>query len=266
MLPVLQDRLSVDKIAHYWSLEIQPPRPSEELVDFLEAAWWLGKLKGQPPFTTRLALLKAIFRSTRAGDGTGVLFFTPEEPQGTEQPDGSLVFKSSDLMRARIPVPSGDPDMWTEPSLARAFEKLSEAPSRKHYPEHGVYVGFLLMQVHRDQFISLLREHGHDLPNFWRRPVDIPPEEEAHPHSPISEKAYHKDVPTTGPINRKRGRKPIRLEKSITDMRRDLEEGRQTPASLRDMPEKNLAATYGFSRDTVRKARATVMSKFVENS
>ena len=49
-------------------------------------------------------------------------------------------------------------------------------------------------------------------------------------------------------------------------MRRDIREGRQTAEGLRTMLEKNLATTYGVSRDTARKARITVLSEFFENS
>ena len=49
-------------------------------------------------------------------------------------------------------------------------------------------------------------------------------------------------------------------------MRGDIQEGRQTAESLREMLEKDLETTYGVSRDTARKARTAVLSEFVENS
>ena len=49
-------------------------------------------------------------------------------------------------------------------------------------------------------------------------------------------------------------------------MRRDILEGRQKAASLNDMLEKNLASTYGVSREIARKARNAVLSEFGENS
>jgi hypothetical protein len=66
---------------------------------------------------------------------------------------------------------------------------------------------------------------------------------------------------------RKRGPKSGKLKHVKESMIRDLREGRQTAASLQDMPEKALAATYGCSRDTVRKARNDVLSlsEFAEN-
>jgi DNA-binding GntR family transcriptional regulator len=65
---------------------------------------------------------------------------------------------------------------------------------------------------------------------------------------------------------RKRGRRPDKLEQVKEAMRSDIREGRQTTADLRGMLEKNLNTTYGVSRDTARKARAAVLSEFVENS
>jgi hypothetical protein len=44
-------------------------------------------------------------------------------------------------------------------------------------------------------------------------------------------------------------------------MRRDIEESRQTVASLRAMREKELQAYGGVSRDTGRKARAAILSE-----
>jgi hypothetical protein len=47
-------------------------------------------------------------------------------------------------------------------------------------------------------------------------------------------------------------------------MRDDLRQGRRTTAELSAMREKNLAATYGVSRDTARKARNAVLAEFGE--
>jgi DNA-binding GntR family transcriptional regulator len=58
----------------------------------------------------------------------------------------------------------------------------------------------------------------------------------------------------------------VKLEQVKEAMERDIQEGRQTADSLRTMLEKNLAGTYGVSRDTARKARVTVLSELVENS
>jgi hypothetical protein len=78
-----EDKLSVEIITEWWSREIQPFRSRDELLDFLEAAFLRGELKADS--FTRLALLKSMFRSARAGDWTGLVFVTPEDailPEG----------------------------------------------------------------------------------------------------------------------------------------------------------------------------------------
>jgi DNA-binding GntR family transcriptional regulator len=49
-------------------------------------------------------------------------------------------------------------------------------------------------------------------------------------------------------------------------MRSDIREGRHTLADLQEMLEKNLAGTYGASRDTVRKALNQVVSEYSAES
>jgi hypothetical protein len=253
---ILIDNLSIQEIANYWSREIQRPKTPEELADFLESAWWLGKLKGLPPFTTRLALLRAMFSSARASVSSGIVFFTPEEASGVEQPDGSLLI-ALDLDRPGVPVPSRDPDTWTEESCVGAFEKLSQTPSRKHY--HDRTIGFLSMKLSRDQFYSLLTEAGLEVPKFWGPLVATAKEEYA---SARVAKTLHQ---TPGSATRTRGPKPTKLEQVKQQMRRDLQ-GELTRERLETMLEKELAEKYKASRDTARKARGAVLSEFVENS
>src|SRR5262249_39527720 len=59
--------------------------------------------------------------------------------------------------------------------------------------------------------------------------------------------------PTRGP----RAETRARVEGA---MRSDIESGKVTQESLKKTPEKALAAHYGASRDTVRKARNSVLS------
>jgi len=265
VLRIYRDKLSIDKITDCCSRDIQPPRSREELLDFLEAAWWRGEWQTDTSLT-RLVLLKSMFTSTRAGDWTGLAFVTQGDeilPQGIELADGGLLFDANDLVRPRILVPSNDPETWTDASCASAYRRLSETPSRKHYRERTV--GFLMMKVSRDQFVSLLSKHGLDLPKFWRAPVDESQVEEE-VHSPKGREAYRKGALPAGSGTRKRGRKPTRFKKATEAMKRDIQEGKQTPDSLHDMLEKNLVEIYGFSRDTMRKARAEVLSEIVEKS
>jgi DNA-binding GntR family transcriptional regulator len=66
-------------------------------------------------------------------------------------------------------------------------------------------------------------------------------------------------------LRRPRGAKPKKLEQVKEAMRDDIWQGRRTVAELSNMREKVLAAEYGVSRDTARKARKA-LSEFVENS
>jgi DNA-binding GntR family transcriptional regulator len=66
-------------------------------------------------------------------------------------------------------------------------------------------------------------------------------------------------------LRRPRGAKPKKLEQVKEAMRNDIRQGRRTVAELSNMREKVLAAEYGVSRDTARKARKA-LSEFVENS
>jgi hypothetical protein len=84
-------------------------------------------------------------------------------------------------------------------------------------------------------------------------------------------KALGNPLPAAARNVRRRGRRPIKLEQAKEKMRRDIQEDRQTADTLNDMPEKNLASTYGVSRDTARKARDAVLrdavlSEIDENS
>jgi hypothetical protein len=73
-------------------------------------------------------------------------------------------------------------------------------------------------------------------------------------------------APSPGPAAaRRRGAHPRKFEQTKAAMRGEIEQGRRTVAELSNMLEKNLAETYGVSRDTARKARRAVLSEFGEN-
>jgi uncharacterized protein YeaO (DUF488 family) len=262
MLPICKDNLSIDTITDRWSREIQPSSSREELVDFLEAAWWRSGLQTGTSLTP-LVLLKRMFTSTRAGDLTGLVFVT-QELQGIELADGGLLFYVHELESLRIPVPSNDPETWTVASCAPAFEALAQKPSRKHYKDRTIQ--FLMMEVYRDQFVRLLKAYGLDLPKFWRPAISKTPQLKEETHTLKDGKAFLKETPPADSYVRKRGPTPKKFNQTKEAMRRDIQEGKQTPDSLRDMLEKNLIEIYGFSRDTVRKARAEVLSGIVEKS
>ena len=46
MFPIAKPALSFGEISDYWSREISPPASSNELLNILVSAWWLGELRG----------------------------------------------------------------------------------------------------------------------------------------------------------------------------------------------------------------------------
>jgi hypothetical protein len=60
---------------------------------------------------------------------------------------------------------------------------------------------------------------------------------------------------------RRRGVRPEKFEQTKEVMRNDIQQGQITVAQLENMREKQLAARYGVSRDTARKARNAVLSE-----
>jgi len=257
MLPICKDKLSIEKITDRWSQEIQPPTSWEELLDFFKTAWWRGQWKTDGPLTP-LALLKSMYRSERGRDLTTLVFVTKEDEEGIELADGGLLFDNNELERPAILVPSNDPETWTEASCSAAFEVLSQVPLRK-YPDRTIQ--FLMMEIDRDQFVRLLAAYGLDMPKFWGLPIEKPSE----PHEKAQNSTHRKQLPPARLEVRKRGRAPDKLEAVKREMRRDIEEGRQTVASLGAMREKELQAYGGgVSRDTGRKARAAILSEITK--
>jgi len=257
MLPIWKDKLSIEKITDRWSQEIQPPTSWEELLDFFKTAWWRGQWKTDGPLTP-LALLKSMYRSERGRDLTTLVFVTKEDEEGIELADGGLLFDINELERPAILVPSNDPETWTEASCSAAFEVLSQVPLRK-YPDRTIQ--FLMMEIDRDQFVRLLAAYGLDMPKFWGLPIEKPSE----PHEKAQNSTHRKQLPPARLEVRKRGRAPDKLEAVKREMRRDIEEGRQTVASLGAMREKELQAYGGgVSRDTGRKARAAILSEITK--
>jgi hypothetical protein len=69
--------------------------------------------------------------------------------------------------------------------------------------------------------------------------------------------------PTAAPTHsaKPRGRRPKKREQVEEAMTEDIRLGQRSPDVLRDMTEKELAASYGVSRETARKARDVVLSQ-----
>jgi hypothetical protein len=265
MFPIFEeDELSACEICDRWPQE--STESWDDTLAFLEGAWWRGEIKWVSG-ATRLELLKYMFNWARDHSPGRIVFVTCEDaflPRGVEQPDGGLILDVDDLERPRIIVPSYDPDTWSEESCASAFEALSEKPSLKYYPERSP--GFLAMEVDYSAFMQLLTEHGIDLPKFWRLPIQKVASLKQTPDANGARQPSRKESSAVASDMRKRGRRPIKRVRVEEAMKCGIQAGKFTHASLSAMVEKDLAQTFGVSRDTARKARNAVLSEFDENS
>jgi 7-cyano-7-deazaguanine synthase in queuosine biosynthesis len=132
----------------------------------------------------------------------------------------------------------------------------------------GAILALARVGKHADGVLKLIEEERILAESDRREPAAVPSGIATRLSSSAlaGEKAPEKQKHPAEYKEQKRGQRPIKLEQVKEAMRCDIREGRQTANSLRTMLEKNLAATYRASRDTVRKARTVVLSEFVENS
>jgi hypothetical protein len=163
MFPITKAALPFLEISDYWSREIHPPAPPKELLHVLEAAWWLGELRGNS-FHSPLQLLKKMFVSMRDQNDLGIIFIVGdhEGPPPIELPDGCVKVD----VRQRIPVPSDDPDNWNETTCGAAFGALAEACSRHALPH--LECGLPWIELSYEEFTDWLAKRGYAKPTFWR--------------------------------------------------------------------------------------------------
>jgi hypothetical protein len=170
MFPICKSKLSFAEISDYWSRESHPPASLDEIQALLEGAFWLGEITGEPPKLTRLEVLKRLYKSMRNCDAPHILFMAPEDTQPDiikKLDDGSGLLD----MRPRVPIPSRDPEIWSDESCRPAFESLAETPSQKHYPEW--LPGFCARKLTSDEFFSFVSRRGYPFPKFWTPPHEI---------------------------------------------------------------------------------------------
>jgi hypothetical protein len=163
MFPIAEDALSLRDISDYWSREINPPASWEELFHVLEAAWWLGELRGDFVHTP-LQLLKNMFTSMRHRDDLGVVFLVGNSagPLPIELPDGSVTLD----IRPEIRVPSGDTEDWNETSCRGAFQALAETRSLDRCPELAEILSG--MSLSYGEFTAWVEKRGFTRPTFWQ--------------------------------------------------------------------------------------------------
>ncbi len=167
MFPIAKFALSFRAISDYWSRKISPPASSNELLDILVSAWWLGELRGDS-VKSRLELLKIMFTSTYrddleiafiVGDGAG--------PLPDKLPDGSLKVD----LRPQIRVPSSNIESWDEAACTNAFHALAEETEKtsiNSYREFAVLLPSIKLTY--EEFSSWCTKRGFSVPTFWVSP------------------------------------------------------------------------------------------------
>jgi hypothetical protein len=109
----------------------------------------------------------------------------------------------------------------------------------------------------RSRFMGDWRTTGQMRPG----PVAPQPARRARPEW-FQDAAFAAAVPASGqPPRGRRGPKSGKRENTAAAIRKELRDQTLTATALRDMPEKELAARYGVSRDTARKARHDALSR-----
>jgi Bacterial regulatory proteins, gntR family len=109
----------------------------------------------------------------------------------------------------------------------------------------------------RSRFLGDWRTTGQMRPG----PVAPQPTQRGRPEW-FQDAAFAAAVPASGqPSRGKRGPKSGKRENTAAAIRKDLRDQALTATALGDMPEKELAARYGVSRDTARKARHDALSR-----
>jgi hypothetical protein len=154
MFPIAKAALSLDKIAEYWSREIQPPASWQEIFHTLESAWWLGEFRAHSAHS-RLQLLKNMFTSMRHRDDLGIVFIVGD-CAGPQEAD----------LRYEIRVPSNNTETWDEAACRGAFQALAEISSTESYPEFVVVL--TLIQLSYEEFSTWCTKRVFSMPTFWK--------------------------------------------------------------------------------------------------
>jgi len=162
MFPIGKSKLSLREIANYWAREIQPPASRNELLQKLEAAWWLGQIRGDS-VKSRLDLLKHML-AMYDGDDARIVFLVEnfDEPQPKQLPDGSVPVD----VPHRIYLPSRDKNTWDESNCEDAFQSLAQTSSTESYPE--MTPGLAWIELTFEEFTNWLLAEGYAKTKFWK--------------------------------------------------------------------------------------------------
>lgn len=148
------------------------------------------------------------------------------------------------------PVPTTDPNSWTEEDCEPAFNSVANFWPYRHVPGVLMSAPTLLLDVavSRAEFTGWIIGKGYKQPTFWG----------AFPTNADAGGARER-VPARG---RKRGRRPYLYNAVLTRMREQIASGAITRQQLDDLPEKTLPNRFGCkSRETARKARNQILAE-----
>jgi hypothetical protein len=195
MFPIAKPVLSFGEISDYWSREISPPASSNELLDTLMSAWWLGELRGDS-VNSRFELLKIMFTSMYRDD-LGIVFIVGDDaaPPPVEWPDGTSTID----LRPQIRVPSSNTESWDEAACTNAFHALAEVAEVTEKSSIDSYREFAILlpsiKLTYEEFNIWLRRRGYST-QFWQHP------DQAHSHhaGAASSAGSDDDVPHLGRV------------------------------------------------------------------
>ena len=163
MFPIAKPALSFGEISDYWSREISPPASSNELLDILVSAWWLGELRGDF-VNSRLELLKLMFTSMYRDD-LGIVFIVGDDaaPPPVELPDGSLKID----LRPQIRVPSSNIESWDEAACTNAFHALAEVTEKSSIDSYREFAVLLpSIKLTYEEFSTWCTKRGFSVTNI----------------------------------------------------------------------------------------------------
>ena len=172
MFPITKLALSFRAISDYWSRHISPPASSNELLDILLSAWWLGELRGDF-VNSRFELLKIMFTSMYRDD-LGIVFIVGDDaaPPPVEWPDGTSTID----LRPQIRVPSSNTESWDEAACTNAFHALAEVTEKSSIDSYREFAILLpSIKLTYEEFNIWLRRRGYST-QFWQHP------DQAHSH------------------------------------------------------------------------------------
>ena len=171
MYPIPASRdLTMFEIADHWSREIEPHRKKMELFDDLCKAWWMGEFRPAKGMTRQQALTH-LFKQCRE---ELPFWINGENRPETRwiQPDGSVEI----LPLSLLPVPSANPDDWTDEDCKAAYEALAKDVSNEAFSI--IERGLVSITLSEREFSRWTRSMGYTRPNFWASvsstPVELP--------------------------------------------------------------------------------------------